>query len=351
MARTAVILFNLGGPDNLDAVKPFLRNLFSDPAIIGAPAPIRRFLSWYISTRRAARSRGIYAKIGGSSPIRLQTEKQARALEQALADMGEVKAFPSMRYWHPFSDQVAKLVADFNPDQIVLLPLYPQFSTTTSGSSLADWRRTAQVAGLSAPERTVCCYAQDEGFIAAEVELILPLLQAARSTGPTRLLLSAHGLPKKIIDRGDPYQWQVEQTCAAIAAGLAAAGFDDLDYQVCYQSRVGPLEWIGPSTEDEIIRAGDDGQAVVLAPVAFVSEHSETLVELDMDYRDLATKHGISHYARVPTVGTQRVFIQGLANLVRQASVWPDGQARCGTNAGQRCCPAGMAGCGIGPGI
>ena len=317
MARTAVILFNLGGPDNLDAVKPFLRNLFSDPAIIRAPAPIRRFLSWYISTRRAAYSRGIYAKIGGSSPIRLQTEKQARALEQALADMGEVKAFPSMRYWHPFSDQVAKLVADFNPDQIVLLPLYPQFSTTTSGSSLADWRRAAQVAGLSAPERTVCCYAQDEGFIAAEVELILPLLQAARSTGPTRLLLSAHGLPKKIIDRGDPYQWQIEQTARAIVAKVK---LNINDWVICYQSLVGPLEWIGPSLDEEIKRASEDSIGIIVLPIAFVSEHSETLVELDIEYRNMAKDMSIPYYGRVPAIGTHPSFILGLEAIVNNAS-------------------------------
>jgi ferrochelatase len=348
MARIAVILFNLGGPDNLAAVKPFLRNLFNDPAIITAPTKIRRILSWYIATRRTRHSQEIYKKIGGSSPIRLQTEKQARALEDALSDLGEVRAFPCMRYWYPLSDQVAKAVAEYRPDQVILLPLYPQFSTTTSGSSITEWRRAAEEAGITAKTRTVCCYADDEAFIAAEVALIKPMLQAAQAIGPTRLLLSAHGLPKKIIDKGDPYQWQVEQTCAAVAHGLAGQGFAELDWQVCYQSRVGPMQWIGPATDDAITRAGQDGRAVVLAPIAFVSEHSETLVELDMDYRDLAANCGVSHYARVPTVGTNQVFIDGLSSIVRKAIAWPDSNNRCGGANMQRYCPNGWTGCGHG---
>ncbi len=347
MARTAVILFNLGGPDNLDAVKPFLRNLFSDPAIIASPSPVRWLLSRLISMRRARHARAIYEKIGGSSPIRLQTEKQARALEVALADLGEVKAFPCMRYWYPFSDQVVGVVAEFDPDHVVLLPLYPQFSTTTSGSSIADWRRAAREAGLQAAERTVCCYAQDAGFIAAQVELIAPMLEAAKENGaPIRLLLSAHGLPKKVIARGDPYQCQVEQTCAAVAAGLEKKGFSDLDWSVCYQSRVGPLEWIGPATEDEITQAGADGKAVVLAPVAFVSEHSETLVELDIDYRHLAKDAGVPYYGRVPAVGTQTEFIDGLAMITRKALSWSDEAGRCADRDAKRCCPYEFIACG-----
>lgn len=344
MSRIAVVLFNLGGPDNLDAVKPFLRNLFSDPAIIAAPKPIRLLLARFISFRRAKHARAIYQKIGGSSPIRLETEKQARALEVALADLGEVKAFPCMRYWHPFSDQVVRNVAEFAPDRVVLLPLYPQFSTSTTQSSVNDWRRAAKASGLGAEERTICCYATDPGFVTAQVELIAPLLQAAQDKGPTRLLLSAHGLPKKIIDRGDPYQRHVEQTCDAIVAGLAMKGFTELDWQVCYQSRVGPLEWIGPATEDEINRAAQDGVGVVVVPVAFVSEHSETLVELDIDYRELATKVGIDHYARVPTVGTNGIFISGLADLTRTALAWPDSAAR--SNNGGRCCAGDFTVCG-----
>ena len=350
MARTAVVLFNLGGPSSLDTVKPFLRNLFSDPAIISAPAPIRWLLARFISSRRAAYARAIYSKIGGSSPIRIHTEKQARALEDALADLGTVRAFPCMRYWHPFSDHVARSVAEFNPDRIVLLPLYPQYSTTTSGSSIADWRRAAMATGLQVPERTVCCYAEDMGFVSAQVALIAPMLRAAQDHGRVRLLLSAHGLPKKVIAGGDPYQWQVERTSAAIVAGLKEEGFAELDWQVCYQSRVGPLEWIGPATEDELTRAGADGLGVVLAPIAFVSEHSETLVELDIDYRNLAQKVGVGYYGRVATVNTHRDFIAGLAAITRNALAWPDDTARCGGADSGRCCPSDMTACGFGNG-
>lgn len=348
MARIAIILFNLGGPDNLDSVKPFLRNLFSDPAIISAPLPIRKFLAWFISNRRAKYSRAIYSKIGGGSPIRLETEKQARALEDTLSDLGEVRAFPCMRYWYPFSDLVAKSVAEFNPDEVVLLPLYPQFSSTTTASSINDWQRAAGEFGLTKPQKVVCCYANNSGFISGIADLTIPLLRSAQEAGPVRLLLSAHGLPKKIIARGDPYEWQVEETSKAIIEALGDKGFTDLDWQVCYQSRVGPLEWIGPATEESIVNAGREGKGVVLAPIAFVSEHSETLVELDIDYRELAEKNGISHYARVPTVGTKNEFIGGLANIVRRALEFENGSARCGTGDGSRFCSNQFGVCGHG---
>jgi ferrochelatase len=183
----------------------------------------------------------------------------------------------------------------------------------------------------------------EPGLVSAQAQLIGPALQIASSQGPTRLLFSAHGLPKKVIDGGDPYQWQVEQTCAAIAAELAKSGWTDLDWLTCYQSRVGPLEWIGPSTDDEIIRAGRDGVGVVVAPIAFVSEHSETLVELDIEYRELAENHGVSVYERVPTVGISADFILGLADLVRQVrqreggSIRPQGEERLCPGAYTRC--------------
>jgi len=253
-----------------------------------------------------------------------------------------------MRYWYPFSSLVVKSVAEFDPDHIVLLPLYPQFSTTTTASSINDWQRAARESELNIPEKIVCCYPNDKGFISGMTELIAPLLKSAQEVGPVRLLLSAHGLPKKIIDRGDPYQWQIEETSRGIVGALDAKGFTDLDWQICYQSRVGPLEWIGPATEDSIANAGRDGKGVVLAPIAFVSEHSETLVELDIDYRKLAEESGISHYKRVPTVGTKKEFIEGLANIVRNALKSKNGLARCGIGDGSRCCPNQFGVCGHG---
>lgn len=335
MPKTAVVLFNLGGPDNLDAVQPFLLNLFNDPAIIGAPAPIRWLLAKLIAARRAPIAREIYAQIGGKSPLLDQTRDQAAALQQALGPA--YKTFIAMRYWHPRSAEAVRDVKSWAPDRIVLLPLYPQFSTTTTGSSTAEWHQVAAQAGLSAPALAVCCYPTAEGFIDAMAGLIRPRLDEAANTGPPRLLLTAHGLPKKVVAGGDPYQWQVEQTAAKI---LARLDIEDLDAVVCYQSRVGPLEWIGPATEDEIERAGRDDVPIVMAPIAFVSEHSETLVELDIEYRALAEESGVPAYVRVPTVQTAPRFISALAEAVDGAlsgeAAW-HGEQICPTACGR--CP------------
>lgn len=310
--KLAVVLFNLGGPDSLDAVEPFLRNLFSDPAIIALPGFVRKPLARIVARRRAPYARDIYARLGGRSPILDETQAQARALEQALQSQGvDAKAFIAMRCWHPFSDGAALAVKAFAPERIVLLPLYPQFSTTTTASSFADWDRAA--AGLGIPTARVESYPAAPGFIAALAQSIRETWAKARPGLRYRLLLSAHGLPERTIRRGDPYQQQVEQTAAALVGEL---GMPELDWTVCYQSRVGPLKWIGPATDDEIVRAGKDGLGVVVAPIAFVSEHSETLVELDMDYAKLARETGVVDYLRAPTVGTRAAFIDALARLV-----------------------------------
>jgi ferrochelatase len=316
MDRVAVVLFNLGGPDGADAVEPFLRNLFSDPAILRVPGFVRGVLASFIASRRAPKTRAIYARIGGQSPILAQTRAQAEALDTALAarqSAYDCRSFIAMRYWHPFSAEAAAAVKLFAPHRIVLLPLYPQMSTATTESSVVDWQRTALSAGLDVPTQAVCCYPTQDGFIAAATALVREAYEAAAAGGPTRVLFSAHGLPEKVIRAGDPYQWQVERTAARIVAALAIPG---LDWSVCYQSRVGPLKWIGPATDSEIVRAGRDRRAVVLFPIAFVSEHSETLVELDMDYGALARASGVRDYRRVPTVGVHEMFIDGLADLV-----------------------------------
>ena len=340
MSRVAVVLFNLGGPDSLDAVEPFLRNLFRDPAIIRAPAPLRHLIARLITRRRGPKARGIYRTIGGRSPLLEETEAQAAALAQVLDDLGEVSVAIAMRYWHPMSEAAARQVAAFRPDRIVLLPLYPQFSTTTTASSLAAWRRAAESAGIAAPTQTVCCYPRADGLIAAHGALIEPLLATAAEAGKPRLLFSAHGLPKKVVARGDPYQWQVEETAREIVARLDHA---ELDWNVCYQSKVGPLAWLEPSIADEIERAGRDRVPVVVVPIAFVSEHSETLVELDVTYREHAREAGVPAYHRVPALGTHPAFIAALADLVRGA-LERDADLESGESgrlcpAAHRCCP------------
>jgi ferrochelatase len=336
--KLAVVLFNLGGPDSPQAVEPFLRNLFDDPAILMMPAILRKPLAWFIARGRAPVAQAIYAKIGGRSPIVEQTEAQARALERVLATRGyEARAFIAMRYWKPFSADAARAVKAWNPDRIVLLPLYPQFSTTTSDSSLKDWNKAAGDVGIAQRSAQICCYPADDGLIDAQAALIGAAIQKRKPGVDYRLLLSAHGLPKRIVSKGDPYQWQVEKTAAAI---VERSGIS-VDWTICYQSRVGRLEWIGPSTDDEIRRAGAQGKGLIVAPIAFVSEHSETLVELDIEYAHLASASGVVDYIRVPTVGTQKSFIEGLAGLVVEAA-----QTGGTVNGrGARICPHGFSRC------
>jgi ferrochelatase len=313
--RRAVVLMNLGGPDSPASVQPFLYNLFSDPAIIGLPAAFRLPLAWLIAARRARVARAIYAQLGGSSPLLLNTEAQARALEGELG--AEYRCFIAMRYWHPLTAAAVGAVKAWQPDEVVLLPLYPQFSTTTTGSSLAAWRHEARRQGLGGETRAIRSFPTAEGFVGAlEVLVGGALDDAAGGPAPVRLLFSAHGLPLRIVRAGDPYPAEIAKTAAAVVRALGRA---QLDWAVCYQSRVGPLAWLGPSVEEELRRAGRDRVAVVVAPISFVSEHSETLVELDRDYRRVAEACGVPGYHRVATVGTDRRFIAALAELVRAA--------------------------------
>ncbi|MEN6541421.1 ferrochelatase [Parvibaculum sp.] len=314
--KLAIVLFNLGGPDGPEAVEPFLFNLFNDPLIIRVPQPLRWLIAKIISSRRAPVAKEIYAKIGGRSPILPLTEKQARALEQELAGDHDARCFIAMRYWKPFAKETAAAVKAWAPDEVILLPLYPQYSTTTNKSSLGDWDKAVRAVGLDAPTRTICCYPIEPGFIAAYAELLREALAKFASGEKPRILFSAHGLPKNVVDAGDPYQKQVEASCQAIVDAL---GVEGLDWVTCYQSRVGPLEWIGPATDKEIERAGHEGKSLIVLPIAFVSEHSETLVELDIEYGHLAKEAGVPRYERVPAVGTHPRFIAGLGNLVRTA--------------------------------
>lgn len=338
--KLAVVLFNLGGPDGPRAVRPFLFNLFRDPAIIGLPAIARYPIAALISTTRERTAKANYAIMGGGSPLLPETEKQARELETELARTlpgVEAKCFIAMRYWNPLTGETAKAVKAFGPDEIVLLPLYPQYSATTTGSSLKAWRETYSGGGR---QTTVCCYPTENGLIEAHARLIRETWEKAGSPASIRLLFSAHGLPEKVILGGDPYQKQIEATAAAVAARLPA----DLDWTVCYQSRVGPMKWIGPSTDDEIRRAGAEGKGVIVTPIAFVSEHVETLVELDHEYAELAREVGVAPYLRVPALGAAPEFIGGLAKSVAEAIVKTGSVApACGWHCGPELsnCPCG----------
>lgn len=325
--RLAVVLFNLGGPDQLASVKPFLFNLFNDKAIIGLPALLRWPLAKFISARREKEAQHIYAQIGGGSPLLPNTRAQESALQnllQAQHPDAAIRCFTAMRYWHPRSDAVVKEVKEFAPTQIIFLPLYPQFSTTTTQSSLDDFSAAMRREGLSEKLlRQICCYPRQQGLVEAYAAIIKPLYEkmlgeARAKTIPKapRILFSAHGLPEKTIKAGDPYQWQIGETTRAVVAAL---NIPNLDWRNSYQSRVGPLKWIEPYTDAEIIAAGRDGVPLLIVPIAFVSEHSETLYEIEQLYRKLAAENGVPLYERVPAVATHPAFINGLAALVSQA--------------------------------
>lgn len=319
--KIAIVLFNLGGPDGLAAVKPFLFNLFNDRNIIDVPQPLRWLVARLIAARRTPVAKKIYASIGGSSPIVAQTNAQADALRAHMGEEGYpgARCFTVMRYWHPRAYDAIREIRYFRPDHIVLLPLYPQFSTTTTRSSLQEWKRLVKDTDIPAQTHEITCFPVQPDFIAAHADLIRT--QAPDYFGPAagsraRLLFSAHGLPQSIVNKGDPYPGQVAQTAAAIAASL---GLAQEDWEICYQSRVGPLKWLGPSTESRLQAAGAAGMPVVLVPIAFVSEHSETLVELDIEYKHLAQQAGVPVYIRVAALGTHPDFIKGLSTLVQEA--------------------------------
>ena len=324
MSRVAVVVFNLGGPDTLDAVRPFLGNLFSDPMILRVPGLLRKALAMAISRRRAPVARSVYEKIGGRSPILLETRKQAVALQSALSEeKATYRVFVAMRYWHPFAEEVVADVVRWEPDRVLLMPLYPQFSTTTTESFLRVWMRAA--CGTNLDTCFVCCWPDLDGFVCSVARGIEGAVDRLPAGIRFRVLFSAHGLPRKFVDGGDPYEMQIRRSVDAVTGRLS---FRSLDYVICYQSRVGRMEWLRPYTEDEIRRAGAENLALIVVPIAFVSEHSETLVELDMDYAELAASSGVPEYARVRTVGDDPDFIAGLAELVRRTdSTGPAGEA------------------------
>ena len=315
--KKAVILFNLGGPDKLENVEPFLFNLFNDPAILNMPGFLRYPLAKFISKKRTPISKKIYTAIGGSSPILQLTNKQAEILEKKLNNnMQDIyKCFVVMRYWKPRAKTVLDIVKKFNPDEIILLPLYPQYSTSTSGSSIKEWNDICMENNYQKPSRTICCYPTETKFLNAHISLINHEL---KNLNNFKLIFSAHGLPEKNIKKGDPYQWQVEQSVNKISEQL---NIPNLDWILSYQSRVGPLKWIGPSTEDEIIKSSKLNKTIVVVPIAFVSEHSETLVELDIEYKKLAEQNGCKNFVRVPALGSKHEFITSLANLVFKSNL------------------------------
>lgn len=319
--KTAIILFNLGGPDSLQAVKPFLFNLFNDHAIIGLPWPFRYLLAKLISSRRDKKAQDIYAQINGKSPLLEITSNQAEALEKELSFHGNFKVFIAMRYWHPFASETIEKMKEYQPQEIILLPLYPQFSSSTTASSINDFlEKLPKNIKEKTKIKTICCYPVNKDFCKAHALIIKQSLNRFYDgkLDKIRLLFSAHGLPQKLIDSGDPYVYHVESTVAEVMnqlANLLSIEISKIDFQICYQSKVGPLRWTTPSLGDEIKRIAKDNKNPLIIPIAFVSDHSETLVELDIEYKHLANELGIKNYYRVPALNVDGNFIQALKTL------------------------------------
>ncbi len=308
--KIAVVLLNFGGPPSIDKVWKFLFVFFRDRNIIPLRNPWRFFIALFISLKRASEAKKIYRLMGGKSPILKHTQQQAEALQVELNSQSEIeyRVFVNMRYSFPMSDTVVHEVLDFNPKEIILLPLYPQYSTTTTLSSIEHWYKYWNKIQHDAKIRTVCCYYDQSNFLSTCRNIIESDLR--KSYGKTKILFSAHGLPVSVIKKGDPYQWQIETCVQHIMKSLTT------QYVICYQSKATPVEWLTPSTEDSIIQAYKDGfETIIVVPIAFVSEHAETLVELDIEYKELADKIGIKHYIRSPALNTNPEFIKCLAQM------------------------------------
>ncbi len=323
MSKIAIVLFNLGSPDSKETIKPFLMNFFMDKNIINLPLPFRYLLAKKISNKRSKYEAGSsYSRLNYKSPLLENTKAQAIALEKILNskdDGNKYKVFISMRYWHPFAIETVKDVQEWQADSVVLLPLYPQYSTTTTKSSFESWDKAVKKFNYNIKTYKIDSYYDNEGFIEASSNNIYKqYVQAKEVHQNVRILFSAHGLPEKIIKAGDPYQNQCEQSARLIVTRLTEKlGINNIDWQICYQSRVGRLKWIGPSIEEALKKAALDKVAVIIYPHAFTQEHIETLVELDIEYKKYASNIGIVGYYRVNTVGTAKEFINGLAELVR----------------------------------
>ena len=314
--RTAVVLFNLGGPDSIEAVEPFLFNLFSDPDIFKLPLGFitQKPFARLISRRRAPEAAKGYQAMGGKSPIGEYTAAQAKALDEALKPAGDYKVFVCMRYWHPMSDEVVQLLKQEGFEQVILLPLYPQYSTTTTGSSYNDFVRACTRANYHPSLQFIEKWYNETRYQETIVDAIREEAGKLPDPDPEKIevLFSAHGLPQKIVKRGDPYQQQIEATYEAVKQKL---GWPHTT--LCYQSRVGPLEWLRPYTEDVILEKAAAGTKQMLVyPIAFVSDHIETLYELGVEYAEVAKESGIEYYRVVPALNTAPGLIQTLKDLV-----------------------------------
>ncbi len=317
---TAVLLLNLGGPDSLESVEPFLYNLFSDPDIMGNNRFLIKHLAKSISRRRAPSVREYYSLIGGKSPILELTFRQGEALEKALLTYRCFIVFAAMRYWHPMIEDVVKEMLTLPLRKVIVLPLYPHYSITTTGSSLNEFKRVwKQIGNTNIEVRTVREWYENPLYIDAMCDIIQKTLESRKlDIQSTHIVFSAHGIPLKFIKRGDPYARQIERSVDLISGRLGL----EKNYHLCYQSHVGPLKWLGPSTEDMLRDLGKKGvKDIVMVPISFVSDHFETLYEMDILYREKAQEYGISNFCRAPALNDSPLFIEALKDIVFQANI------------------------------
>lgn len=321
MGGVGVLLLNLGGPEKLEDVRPFLFNLFADPEIIRLPSPVlQKPLAWLISTLRHKKSQEGYKQIGGGSPLRRITEEQAIELQKSLEQQGlDAKIYIGMRYWHPFTEEAVARIKRDGISKLVILPLYPQFSISTSGSSFRLLERIqAEDPVFKAIDYTVIpsWYARP-GYLKAMAGLIANELDNLPDPGKAHVFFSAHGVPVSYVEEaGDPYQREIEDCVEKIMQTLNRSN----DYTLAYQSRVGPIDWLQPYTQDAINQLAEQGVSdLVVVPISFVSEHIETLEEIDMEYREVAEAAGIHGFHRVPALNTDPTFIQDLADMVTES--------------------------------
>jgi ferrochelatase len=321
MGRTGVLLLNLGGPEKLEDVRPFLYNLFSDPEIIRLPFPwLQKPLAWLISTLRSKKSEANYLEIGGGSPLLQITEAQAQALQSNLSQQGiDIQVYVGMRYWHPFTEEAIAQVKQDNIEKLVILPLYPQFSISTSGSSFRVieemWKTDPYLKNVE--YTLISSWHNHQGYLMAMVDLIKQELQQFENPDGVHIFFSAHGVPKSYVtEAGDPYQLQIEECTDLIMKTLNTKN----PYTLAYQSKVGPVEWLKPYTEDALIELGAQNvKDLLVVPISFVSEHIETLQEIDLEYREVAEEVGITNFKRVPALNTHPLFIEALSNLTTEA--------------------------------
>jgi ferrochelatase len=319
--RIGVLLFNLGGPEKQEDVKPFLYNLFSDPDIIRIKTDwLRKSVAWLIATTRQKKSRGYYAQIGGGSPLRRITEEQAAALRQQLAGEGyDVRAYVGMRCWHPTIDEALEAILQDKITRLVVLPLFPQFSVTTSGSCINYFNARLRESGQNGPVRAsyVTRWFDEPLYIEAMADLIQAEMGRFPEADPRTIYIvySAHSIPKRYIDEGDPYLEHSQNTVDLINTRLGRKS----PWTLSFQSKVGPVKWLEPSTEDVIRALGRRGtKQVLIVPISFVSDHIETLYEIDIQYRDQAVAAGIEHFRRAAAPNLDPKFIAALAAIVKE---------------------------------